>query len=97
MSDIVTGVRQLIQDLVAPDLKAILARQNALEKQVDQVEKHLDQKIGLQGDLLIKTIEALRAEMRSEFAILRSDFRLEVQSQLAPLKERVAVLESHAQ
>jgi hypothetical protein len=32
VSDIVTGVRQLIQDLIAPDLKAIAARQDAIEK-----------------------------------------------------------------
>lgn len=103
MSDIISGVRQLIQDLVAPDLKAILARQDAMEKRFDQAdsridrsEKRLDEKIALQGDLLIKTIEAFRAEMRSEFAILRSDLRFELQSQIAPLKERIAVLESHA-
>ncbi len=32
MSDIVDGVRQLIQDLIAPDLKAIAAKQDAMEK-----------------------------------------------------------------
>ncbi len=59
MSDIVTGVRQLIQDLIAPDLKAIAAKQEA-------TEKHM-------------TIEAFRAEMRSEFLSLRAANQLEVQ------------------
>jgi len=85
MSDIISGVRQLIQDLVAPDLKAISAKQDATEKQMM-----------LQHDLLMKTLEAFRAEMRSEFALLRAEFRIEIQSQIAPLKERIAVLESHA-
>jgi hypothetical protein len=85
MSDIISGVRQLIQDLVAPDLKAISAKQDATEKQ-----------IALQHDLLMKTLEAFRAEMRSEFALVRADLRFELQSQIAPLKERIAVLESHA-
>jgi hypothetical protein len=85
MSDIISGVRQLIQDLVAPDLKAISAKQNATEKQMM-----------LQHDLLMKTLEAFRAEMRSEFALVRAEFRIEIQSQIAPLKERIAVLESHA-
>ena len=39
------------------------------------MEKHLDRQdknMALQTDVLMKTIEAFRAEMRSEFAILRS-------------------------
>lgn len=68
MSDIVTGVWQLIQGLIAPDLKAIVARQDAMEKHLDRQDKNM----ALQTDVLMKTIEAFRAEMRSEFAILRS-------------------------
>jgi hypothetical protein len=30
MSDVIAGVRQLIQDLIAPDVKAIAANQNGL-------------------------------------------------------------------
>ena len=61
MSDIVTGVRQLIQDLIAPDLKAIAAKQEA-------TERHM----ALQHDVVMKTIEAFRAEMRSEFLSFRA-------------------------
>jgi hypothetical protein len=84
MSDIISGVRQLIQDLIAPDLKAIAAKQDAMEKQ-----------IALQHDVLMKTLEAFRAEMRSEFLSLRAVNQLEVQKQIAPLAERVAILETH--
>jgi hypothetical protein len=38
-------------------------------------------------------MDAFRAEMRSEFAALRAANQLEVYRQLAPLSERIAVLE----
>ena len=73
----------MIQDLIAPDLKAIAVKQDAMEKQM-----------ALQHDVLMKTLEAFRAEMRSEFLSLRAGNQLEVQRQIAPLAERVAILEA---
>jgi hypothetical protein len=35
MADFVTGLRQVIQDLVAPDLKAIQAKQDATTHLID--------------------------------------------------------------
>jgi septation ring formation regulator EzrA len=35
MADLVTGLRQVIQDLVALDMKAIQAKQDSLSKQVE--------------------------------------------------------------
>jgi hypothetical protein len=43
---------------------------------------------------MMKTIDALRAEMRSEFAALRASDQAEVFRQLLRLSERVAALES---
>jgi hypothetical protein len=60
MSDVITGMRQVIQDLVAPDMKANASKLDALQKQTD-----------IQFDAMMKTLEAFRAEMRSEFAALR--------------------------
>ncbi len=85
MSDVITGMRQVIQDLVAPDLKAIMSRQEALQKQME-----------VQHDAVVKTIEAFRAEMRSEFAALRANNQLEVLRQVSPLSERLAVVEKKA-
>jgi hypothetical protein len=68
MSDIVTGVRQLIQDLIAPDLKALAVKQDGILARIDGLEKHM----ALQHDVLVKTLDAFRAEMRSEFLSLRS-------------------------
>jgi hypothetical protein len=81
MTDLITGLRQVIQDLVAPDLKAILSRQESLQKQLE-----------VQHDAVVKTIEAFRAEMRSEFAALRANKQLEVLRQVSPLSERLAVV-----
>jgi hypothetical protein len=78
MTDFVTGLRQVIQDLVAPDLKAILSRQESLQKQLE-----------VQHDAVVKTIEAFRAEMPSEFAALRANNQLEVLRQVSPLSERL--------
>ena len=85
MTDFITGLRQAIQDLVVPDLKAILTRQVALQKQIE-----------VQHDAMLKTIEAFRAEMRSEFAALRANNQLEVLRQVSPLSERLAVVEKKA-
>ncbi|MDQ2925108.1 MAG: hypothetical protein M3R43_06075 [Acidobacteriota bacterium] len=83
MSDIVTGLRQAIQDLVAPDLKSHSAKLEALQKQSE-----------IQHDAVMKTLDAFRAEMRSEFASLRANNQVEVFRQVAPISERVAVMET---
>jgi hypothetical protein len=83
MPDFVTGFRQAIQDLIAPDLKAIQVKLEAVGKQIE-----------VQHDALLKTVEAFRAEMRSEFASLRANNQLEVQRQVSPLSERISLVEN---
>jgi hypothetical protein len=82
MADLITGLRQVIQDLVAPDLKAIQAKQDATSKQIE-----------VQHDALMKMVDAFRAEMRSEFAALRATNQLDVYRQVSPLSERLTVVE----
>jgi hypothetical protein len=91
MSDIITGMRQVIQDLVAPDLKAQGAKLETLQKQSDILLKHME----MQHDAAMKTIDAFRAEMRSEFASLPANHQIEIMRQISPLSERVATLEAH--
>jgi len=43
---------------------------------------------------MMKTLDAFRAEMRSEFQSLRANNQVEVFRQIAPISERLAVLES---
>jgi hypothetical protein len=83
MSDVITAVRQVIQDLVAPELKAHTAKLEALQRLVE-----------IQHDAVMKTLDAFRAEMRSEFAALRANNQVEVFRQVSPISERVAVVES---
>ena len=83
MSDVITGFRQVIQDLVAPDLKAHTAKLEALQKQSE-----------VQHDAVMTTLDAFRAEMRAEFASLRANNQVEVFRQVTPMNERLAVVEA---
>jgi hypothetical protein len=85
MSDVITGLRQVIQDLVAPDLKALAAKADSLQKQSE-----------IQHDAVMKTMDAFRAEIRSEFAALRANNQVEVFRQVSPISERIAVVEARA-
>lgn len=89
MSDVVSSVRQIIQDLVAPDLKAL---QSKLDSQAKQLEM-LNQQSTIQHDATMKVLEAFRAEMRSEFAALKALNQVEVMRQVSPLSERIAIVE----
>jgi hypothetical protein len=93
MADLVTVVRQVIQDLVAPDLKAIQAKQDGTGKQIELQYESLRRQIEVQHDALMTNMEAFRAEMRSEFAALRANNQLEVFRQISPLSERLTLVE----
>jgi hypothetical protein len=92
MSDVITGMRQVIQDLVAPDLKAHSVKLDALQRQRDTLQKQIE----ILQDAAMKAIDAFRAEMRSEFALLRANNQIEIMRQITPLSERVAVREARA-
>ena len=97
MSDVISGLRQVIQDLVAPELKSHSAKFESVQKQLDTVQKQIEslQKHSeMQYDLMMKTMDAFRAEMRSEFASLRMNNQMEVLRQVSPLSERLSVVES---
>ena len=76
MTDIITGLRQLLQDFVAPDLKAIQAKQDA------------------QYNSIMATLEAFRAEMRSELTALRATLQVDVLNKTHPLSERLTAIEA---
>ena len=83
LSDIITGVRQLFQDLIAPDLKAIQAKQDALYNATNA-----------QHNAVMAALEAFRAEMRSEMASLRASLQLELLGKTAPPSERLTAIEA---
>ena len=59
MADLVGGLRQVIQDLVAPDLKAHTVKLEGIQRQSE-----------IQHDAVMKTLDAFRVEMRFGFAAL---------------------------
>jgi hypothetical protein len=71
------GLRQVIQDFVAPELKSHTTKLEALQKQSE-----------IQHDAVMKTLDAFRAEMRSEFAALRASNQVEVFRQISPISCR---------
>ena len=93
MADFVTGLRQAIQDLVAPDLKAIQAKQDSMDKRMELQYDTMRRQIEVQHNALMTNMDAFRAEMRSEFAALRATNQLEVYRQVSPLSERLTVVE----
>jgi hypothetical protein len=93
MADFVTGLRQVIQDLVAPDLKAIQAKQDSMDKRMELQYDTMRRQIEVQHNALMTNMDAFRAEMRSEFAALRATNQLEVYRQVSPLSERLTVVE----
>jgi hypothetical protein len=90
MSDFITALRQVIQDLVAPDLKAHTVKLESLQKQGEMLQKLIE----VQHEAMMKTLDAFRAEMRSEFAALRANNQMEVFRQISPISERLAVVEA---
>jgi DNA-binding FadR family transcriptional regulator len=93
MTDLITGLRQAIQDLVAPDLKAIQVKQDATVRQIEVWHQTMTRQMEVQHNALIKTVEAFRAEMRSEFAALCANNQLEVLRQVSPFGERLSIVE----
>ena len=89
MNDVIGGVRQLIQDLIAPDLKALQSRLASQSQQLDW----MNQQSTAQHEATMKVVEAFRAEMRSEFAALKALNQVEVMRQVSPLSERIAIVE----
>ena len=59
MTDVIGGLRQAIQDLVAPDLKAIQAKQDSTSKLIE-----------VQHDAIMKTV-ALVAHLMIALVIIR--------------------------
>jgi hypothetical protein len=93
MADLIGGLRQVIQDLVAPDLKAIQAKQDSIEKRIELQYDSSRRQMEVEHNAVMANMDAFRAEMRSEFAALRAINQLEVYRQTAPLSERIGAVE----
>lgn len=105
--NVVAEVRKLLQDLIAPDIKALTYRMDGLQKQLELSEKSIQAQLDAMNAQLIafrseqnafrSEMSAFRAEMRSEFQAQRTLVQNEVLRETSPIRERLASLEaSHA-
>ncbi len=84
MSDnVLQPLQQLIQDVIAPDVRELKVHVSSLEKQMDVRFEALGQKMDAQFKALLAAIGESKAQ--AELVTMRL---------LAPLAERVAVLEA---
>lgn len=85
-------VKQLIQELVVPELREIKAEVKVLQTEI----KRLEEKIDLQGARLDEKIVSLRNEMLTEFRRVdeKIDLTLHVQERLVSLETRMSAYET---
>jgi hypothetical protein len=93
MTDLIGGIRLLIQELIAPYMQSIHVRQDGLGKQIILQFDSMQRLMELKHNALMTRLDSICAEMRAEFVALRAANQFEIYRQLAPLSERVAVLE----
>jgi capsule polysaccharide export protein KpsE/RkpR len=102
MSDnILQTLQQLVQDVIAPDVRELKVRVTALEKQMDvrfnAIEQRLDsldQKADARFDAIEKTRDAQFNALLSAISESRAQAELTNLRVIAALSERVAVLEA---
>jgi len=103
--NILSEIRQLLQDVIAPDLKALAVRVEgnqrhtelalkAMEVQLEAFRAELSAFRGEQQAFRAE-MNAFRAEMRAEFQAQRNLLQSEVLRETAPIRERLATLEAH--
>ena len=102
--NIIAEMRQLLQDLIAPDLKALAYKVDGLQKQLELTEKSMvaqleafrAENVAFRAEIGAFRTEmgAFRAEMRSEFQAQRNPLQNEVLRETTPIRERIASLEA---
>jgi hypothetical protein len=88
--NLIAEIRQLLQDIVAPDLKALTTKVDGVQKQLELSEKSMSAQL----EAFRAEMAAFRAEMRSEFQAQRNLLQNEVLRETTPIRERVASLEA---
>ena len=88
--NVIAELRQVLQDVVAPDLKSLGAKMDGLQKQVELSEKSVNAQI----EAFRAELNAFRAEIRSEFQAQRTLLQNEVLRETARLRERLSSLEA---
>jgi len=88
--NIVSELRQLLQDVIAPDLKSISMKVDGLQRQMELSQKATEAQL----EAFRSEMNAFRAEMRAEFQGQRNLLQNEVLRETSPIRERLATLEA---
>ena len=95
--NVISELRQLLQDVVAPDLKSIIVRVEGLQRQMELSQKAIEAQLEafrVEQVAFRSEMQAFRAEMRSEFQGQRNLLQNEVLRETSPIRERIASLEA---
>lgn len=90
--NILSELRHILQDVIAPDLKSLAIKMDGLQRQTELSQKATEAQ--LEAFRMEQT--AFRAEMRAEFQAQRNLLQNEVLREASPIRERLATLEAHS-
>ena len=88
--NIAQTVQQVIQDLVAPDVRELKVLVQGLQKQLDEHKAHVDQRF----DAQCETSEAHFTALMAAFGEFKAQSERASMRVISALSERVAVLEA---
>jgi uncharacterized protein YicC (UPF0701 family) len=98
--NVLQTLQQLVQDVIAPDVRELKANQASLEKQIAALEKHMDVRFNSadqKTDARFDAIDARFDALMSAISESRAQAELTNLRVIASLSERVAVLETKRQ
>jgi hypothetical protein len=103
--NVLSEIRQILQDVIAPDLRALAVRVDGNQRHTELAFKAMEVQLeafraelsAFRSELSAFRTEmnAFRAEMRAEFQGQRNLLQSELLRETLPLRERLATLEAH--
>jgi hypothetical protein len=95
---VISELGQILQDVIAPDLKSLAMKMDGLQRQVELSQKATEAQLEafrVEMSAFRSEMNAFRAEMRAEFQSQRNLLQNEVLRETSPIRERLATLEAH--
>ncbi len=97
--NIISELRQVLQDVIAPDVKSLGMKMEGLQRQMELSQKATEaplEPFRTEQAAFRSEMNAFRAEMRAEFQSQRNMLQNEVLRETPPIRERLATLEAHS-
>ena len=73
----IDDIRKVMQDVVAPDLKALDARISALDKKIDIRVDALEEKLNLTRELILSEMKVMHSSLSAEMGRLQHAIELD--------------------